>query len=141
MESCTLLPPRYFLHAKSVTIAREFFDLLSTYTYDGEGEVAWPKFLHEFLAFLHEDDGCSDKQASLLLTYTLRESPHQWLCSLPTDNVHSLQHFYDLIEDTVYHFDPEYLDQKLLQQWKALHESPMDFWQRFRDLQFQAPKI
>jgi len=48
--------------------------------------------------------------------------------------MHSLEHFCDLIEDTFYHFDPEYIDQKLSQQWKAQHESIMDFWQLLRDL-------
>lgn len=64
---------------------------------------------------LHEEDGCSDEQPSLLLAYTLRESPHRWLYNLLADNVHSLEHFYDLIEDTFYHFDPEHLEHKLLQ--------------------------
>ena len=113
---------------------------MSTYTYDGEGEVAWPTFLHDFLAMLYEEDRYFDKQASLLFAYTLRESPHQWLCSLPADRVHSLEHFCDLIEDTFYHFDRDHLDQKLLQQRKVPHESTMDFWQCFRDLQFQALK-
>jgi len=95
--------------------------------YDGEGELAWSVLLHDFLAILDEEDGCSDEQASLLLAYTLRESPHRWLCSLPTDSVHSLENFCNLVEDTFYHFDPEHLDHKLLQQQKAPHESPMDF--------------
>lgn len=89
---------------------------------------------------LHEEDGCSDEQASLLLAYTLRESPHWWLCSLWAESMHSLEHLYDLIEDTFYHFHPEHLDQKMLQQWKDPQESPMDFWQRFHDLQCQALK-
>ena len=119
---------------------REFSNLLSGFMSDGEGKVAWPKYLHAFLALLHEDDGCHDEQAHLLLAYTLYESPHRWLCNIPADNVHSLEHFCDLIEDTFYHFSLEHLDQKLLQQRKALHESTMDFWQHFRDLQFQASK-
>jgi len=85
-------------------------------------------FLHDFLAMFHEEDGCSNEQANLLLAYTLRKSPLQWLCSLPADSVHSLEHFCDLIEDTFHHFDPEHLDHKLLQQQKAPHESPNDFW-------------
>ena len=39
-----------------------------------------------------------------------------------------------------HHFDPKPLDQKMLQQWKALHELPMEFWECFHVLQFQAPK-
>jgi len=85
---------------------------------------------------LDKEDVWSDKHASLLLAYTLHESQHRWLGSLMTNIVPSLEHFCDLIEDTFYHFDPEYLDQKLLQQWKASHESLMDFWQCFRDLKF-----
>ena len=65
----------FFLNQEDVTITREFFDHLSTYTYDGEGEVAWPEFLHDFLSMLHEEDGCSDEQANLLLAYTL-VNPH-----------------------------------------------------------------
>jgi len=53
----------------------------------------------------------------------------------------SLEQFYDLIESTFHHFDPEPLDQKVLQQRKALHELPMEFWERFLVLQFQDPKI
>lgn len=55
-------------------------------------------------------------------------------------NVHSLEFFYDLIKWTFHHFDPEPLDQKLLKQWKATQESPMDFWDHFCVLRFQAPK-
>lgn len=116
MDSCTLLPPRCFSNHEDVTITRGFFDHLSTYTYDGEREVVWPEFLHGFLSMLHEEDGCSDEQANFLLAYTLRESPHWWLCSLSADSVHSLEHLCDLIEDTFYHFDPDHLDQKMLQQ-------------------------
>lgn len=140
MESCTFLPPRCFSNPEDVTITREFFDHLYTYTYDGEGEVAWHDFLHDYICMLHEEDGCSNEQASLFLAYKLCESPHRWLCSLPANRVHSLEHLCDLIEDTFYHFDSEHLDQKLQQQRKTLHESPMDFWQRFCILQFQAPK-
>jgi len=35
---------------------------------------------------------------------------------LLANNVHSFEHFCDLIEDTFYHFDLDYLNQKLLQQ-------------------------
>ena len=134
MDSCTLLPPRCFLNHEDVFITGEFFDLLSTFTYDGESEVAWPEYLHGFLSMLHEEDGCSDEQASLLLAYTLREYPLRWLFILPADSMHSLEHFCDLIEDTSYDFDPDHLDQKLLQQWKAPHESTMEFWHHFHDL-------
>jgi len=98
-------------------------------------------FIHDFLAILDEEDGFFDKQASLVLAHALRESPQRWCCSLPADNMHSLGHFYDLIKDNFHHFDPKYLEQKLLQQKKDLHELPMEFWQCFRDLHFQAPKI
>ena len=110
MDSCTLLPPRCFLNHEDVTIMSEFFDHLSTYTYDGEGKVARHDYLHEFLSMLHEEDGCSDEQSSLLLAYTLRESQHRWLFNLSVESMHSLEHFCDLIEDTFYHFDPEHID-------------------------------
>ena len=108
--------------------------------YDGEGEVAWPVLLYDFLSILDEDDGCFDKQTSMLLAYTLRKSPLHWLCILLVDSMLSLEHFYDLIEDTFHHFDPKPLDKKLLEQRKALQESPDDFWQRFLVLQFKALK-
>ena len=69
MDSYTLLPLWCFSNHKYVTTTREFFYHLSTYTYDGEGEVAWLEFLHDFLSMLHEEDGCSDKQGNLLLAY------------------------------------------------------------------------
>jgi len=84
--------------------------------YDGEAKVACPTCLHNFLSMLHEEDEFSDKQAGLLLAYILRESPFCWLLSLSANSVHSFEHFYDLVEDTFYHFDLDYLDQKLLQQ-------------------------
>ena len=87
-----------------------------------------------------EEDEFTDKQVDFMLAFTLCESPFRWVLSLLADTMHSFEHFCDLIEDTFYHFDPEHLDRKLLQQWKALRESVMDFWQRFRDLQFQAPR-
>lgn len=82
--------------------------------YNGEGEVACSEHLHKFLSMIHEEDEFSDEQAHLLLAYTLRESPFHWVRSLPTDIVHSFEHFYDLIEDMLYHFDLDHLDQKLL---------------------------
>jgi len=57
--------------------------------YDGEGEVAWPEHLHNFLSMIHEEDEFSNEQACLLLAYTLRESPFHWVLSLPPDIVHS----------------------------------------------------
>jgi len=87
---------------------------------------------------LHEEDEFSDEQASLLLAYTLRESPFHWVLSLPADTVHSFEHFCDLIEDTFYHFDLDHLDRTLLQKQRASHELVIDFWQCFCDLQFQA---
>jgi len=116
MESCTLLSPRCFSNHEDVSISGKIFNLLSTDTYHGEGKVAWP------------------------LAYTLRESPFCWVLSLLADIAHSFEHFCDLIEDTFYHFDPYHLDRKLLKQRKALHESFIDFWQRFHDLHFQAPR-
>ena len=80
---------------------------------------------------LYEEDEFTDEHARLLLAYTLRESPFHWVLSLPTDTIYSCEHFCDLIEDMFYHFDP---DRKLLQQWRAPHESVIDFWQCFRDL-------
>ena len=94
---------------------REFFDLLSTYMYDGEGEVAWLEHLHNFISLIYEEDDFTDEQASLLLAFTLRESPFHWVLSLPADTVHSCEKFYDLIEDMFHNFDPDHLDWKLLQ--------------------------
>jgi len=91
-----------------------FFDLFSTHMYDGEGKVDWPKYLLDFLFMLHEEDGYSDEHASLFLAHTLCESPRWWMLSIPANRVHSLENFYDLIEDTFCHFDPDYLDRKLL---------------------------
>lgn len=54
--------------------------------------------------------------------------------------MHSLDQLCDLIESTFDYFDPKPLDKKLLQQRKAPHESPTKFLERFRVLQFQAPK-
>jgi len=93
----------------------KLFNLLSTYTYDGEGEVAWPEHLYNFLSMIHEEDEFSDEQVGLLLAYTLHESPFCWVLSLLADTMHSFEHFCDLIEDTFYHFDPDHLDWNLLQ--------------------------
>jgi len=56
MESCILLPPRCFSNREDVSISEKLFDLLSTHTYDGEGEVAWPKHLHNFISMIYEED-------------------------------------------------------------------------------------
>lgn len=83
---------------------------------------------------IYEEDEFTDEQVGLLLAFTLHESPFCWVLSLPTDTVHSCKHFYDLIEDTFYHFDPDHLDWKLLQRQKAPHQFVIDFWQHFCDL-------
>jgi len=56
--------------------------------YDGEGEVAWPKYLHAFLSMLHEEDACSDEHANLLLAHTVCKYPRRWMLSLLADSVH-----------------------------------------------------
>lgn len=121
-------PEVFFSNCEDVSILGKIFYLLSTHTYDGEGEVAKPGHLHKFLSMIHEEDEFSDKQVSLLLAYTLCESPFRWVLSLLADTMHSFEHFCDLIEDIFYHFDPNHLDRKLLQQWRAPHESIIDFW-------------
>jgi len=40
----------------SFEVTKEFFDHLSELTYDAEGEVAWPKHLDDFLAFLGNEE-------------------------------------------------------------------------------------
>ncbi len=105
MEACILLPPSCFSNHEDVSISGKLFDLLSTHTYDGEGEVAWPEDLHNFLSMIHEEDEFTDEHASLLLAFTLRESPFRWVLNLLTDIVHSFEHFCDLIKVTFCHFD------------------------------------
>ena len=90
--------------------------------YDGEGEVAWPKHLHKLISMIYEEDEFTDEQVRSLISYTLHESPFCWVLNLPADTVHSCDHFCDLIEEMFYHFDPYYLYEKLLQQWRAPHE-------------------
>jgi len=141
MDSVTLTPPQCFSRAEPLNITSDIFDLLFEFTYDGEGEVVWPEYLEEFYEFLDNTDELYAEEVSCLLSYTLCESPKQWCCSLLVDSVHSLEQLCDLIESTFHRFDLEPLDQKLLQKRKAPHESPMDFWQCFHVLQFQAPKI
>ncbi len=60
MESCTLNPPRCFLHAKPVQITRDLFDLFSNMRMMVKAK--WPSLCsYEFLAMLHEEDGCSNE--------------------------------------------------------------------------------
>ena len=110
MESCALLSPRCFSNHEDVSISGKLFDLLSTHMYDGEGKVAWIEHLYKFLFMIYEEDEFFYEQAGLQLAYTLRESPFCWVLSLPADTVHSFVNFYDLIEDTFYHFDPYHLN-------------------------------
>jgi len=56
MDSITLIPPWCLSHAEPLNITRDFFDLLSEITYDGEGKVAWPKYLEDFYIFLENAD-------------------------------------------------------------------------------------
>jgi len=139
MESCILIPPRCFANREDVSISGKLFDLLSTHTYDGEGEVAWLEHLHNFLSMIYEEDEFTNKQASLLLVFTLRESPFRWVLSLPANSMHSCEHFCDIVEDTFLHFDPYHLDWKLLQQWRAPHEFFIDFWSTSMTYCFKFP--
>jgi len=68
MDTIKLIPPQCFSHAKPLDITREFADLLSKFTYDGEGKVAWLEYLEDFYA----------EEASVLIAYTLCESPLRW---------------------------------------------------------------
>lgn len=102
--------------------------------------MAWPKKLYNSIFMIYEEDEYSNEQASLLLAYTLGKSPFCWVLSLPANTMHSFEHLCDLIEETFYNFDINYLDRNVLQQWSAPHESIIDFWQCFHDLQFQALK-
>jgi len=85
---------------------------------------------------IYEEDEFTDEQEGLLLASTLHESPFHWVLSLPANTMHSCEHFCDLIEDMFHHFDPNHLDQKLLRQHRAPHESIIDFWLCFHDLHF-----
>jgi len=87
---------------------------------------------------LHQEDEFFEEHVGLLLAYTLHESPFRWVLSLMADTVHSFEHLCDINEDTFYHFDPDHLDWKMLQQWSTPHEPLIDFWQRFCDFHFQA---
>lgn len=75
MDSITLIPLRCLSHAEPLNITREFFDLLSEFTYDGEGEVAWLEYLEDFYAFLDNENEFYAEEVSLILSYVLRESP------------------------------------------------------------------
>jgi len=131
--------PEVFSNHEDVSILGKLSNILSTHTYDGEGKLDWPRILHNFLSIIYEEDEFTNEQVGLLLAFTLRESPFHWVLSLLANTVHSCEHIYDLIEDMFHHFDPDHLDIKLLQQQRAPHEFIIDFWQRFCDLQFQAP--
>ncbi len=67
MEFVILTPPRCFSHEKPLNITREFFELLSEFMYDCEGEVAWPMFLQDLFSMLDKEDECYDEEASLCL--------------------------------------------------------------------------
>jgi len=54
--------------------------------------------------------------------------------------MHSFKQFNELIESVFHHFDIEVFDKKILKQWKAMHESPMDFSESFCLFMFEAPK-
>ena len=115
MEICILLPSRCFSNRKDLYISGKIFNLFSTHMYDGEGKVALPEHLHSFLSMIYEEDEFTDEHVDLLLAFTLCESPFCWVLSLLSDTMHSCENFYDLIEDTLYHFDLDHLDWKLLQ--------------------------
>lgn len=104
------------MNHEGVPISRKLFDLLYTHTYDGEGEVAWPEYLHNFHSMIHGEDEFTDECVGLLHAFTLHESLFRWVLSLPNDTMHSFEHFCFLFEDTFYHFDLDHLDHKLLQQ-------------------------
>lgn len=110
MKSCTLLSPWCFSNREDVSISGKLFDLFSTHTYDGEGKVSWPEHLHIFISMIHEEDEFFYEHVSFLLAYTLHKSPFRQVLSLPTDTVHSFEHFCDLIEEAFYHFDLDHLD-------------------------------
>ena len=48
---------------------------MSEFTYNGEGEVAWLEYLHNFLAVLEDADEFDEVEVNLLLSHTLSESP------------------------------------------------------------------
>lgn len=82
METCTLLPSRCFSNPEDVSISSKLLNPFSTFTYDGEGEVAWSEHLNNFLSMIHKEDEFFDEQANLFLAYTLSKSPFLWVLSL-----------------------------------------------------------
>lgn len=121
-------------------IEREFFDELSELMYDGEGEVAWPKYLNDFHELMENVEGFNETEVCMLLAHTLREYPLLWYHMLPPNCMHSFKQFSDLIEFVFHIFYPKALDKKMLQQQNARHESLMEFWECFHLLSFQALK-
>lgn len=57
---------------------REFDDLLSEFMYDGEGRVAWPKYLEDVYAFHEDANEFHAEEVSVLLSYTIYKSPLRW---------------------------------------------------------------
>lgn len=47
--------------------------------YDSEGEVSWTKYLHEFLAFLEDQDEFDEVEVILMLSHTLRDGATTFL--------------------------------------------------------------
>jgi len=73
------------------------------------------------MEYFNEIEICS------LLMHTLRNHPSQWCGTLPHKSMHSFKQFNNVIGSIFHHFDPKVFDKKLLKQWKAPHESPMEF--------------
>ena len=61
---------------------------MSQFTYDGEGEVDLPEYLEALYEFIEDAYEFDVEEVSVVLPYTLHESPRQWLCSIPAINVH-----------------------------------------------------
>jgi len=62
-------------NAHPFKFTKEFFDDLSEITYDGEGGVACPKHLNDFLTFFGNEEDFDEVEVNMLLAYTLCESP------------------------------------------------------------------
>lgn len=105
--------PQFLSNRHPFEVEREFYDHLWELVYDGEGDVAWPKHLDDFHAFIENFEGFDEVEVSMLLAHTLREYTLLWCHEMPPNCVHSFKKFNDLIENVFHHFYLEAIDKKM----------------------------
>ena len=101
-------------------ISEEFWNSLSTKTYDGGGQVALVRHAVDIVGSCERHEIFEDYMTCVLFAYMLRGHPLHWYATLPEKSIHSFHHLIAEIDRAFNHFDLKALNKEILKLQKTV---------------------